>query len=283
MVSAVSNHGMIRVRRLAYALVCVLTGTALSPWALAQAARFEAASVKRNTSLDDNGARNLGGGGRMTFVNISLERIIAAAYEIEEYQLLNTPAWAKADRFDITATANSATLPQLNAMLRTLLAERFMLVVHAEERSLPSYVLSKARADGRLGPMLKPSTADCGPTGRGSGNGPAPGCTALLGPGSIGFAGQPISQLARALGMMLRQPVVDRTGLTGGYDFGLKFSPEGLPGIPTGPPGSTGPPSDPNSPTLFAALQEQLGLKLDAQRAPVKVVVVDSVSTPSAD
>jgi bla regulator protein blaR1 len=83
--------------------------------------------------------------------------------------------------------------------------------------------------------------------------------------------------------MMLRQPVIDRTGLAGGYDFELKFSPEGLPGIPTGPPGSPGPPIDANSPTLFAALEEQLGLRLASLRAPAKVVVVDSVSAPTPD
>jgi uncharacterized protein (TIGR03435 family) len=275
---------MNRVCRLACVAPLVLAPVVVSSWARAQTTRFEAASIKRNTSFDENSARNLGGGGRMTFVNVSLDRIIAAAYEIEEYQLLNTPGWAKSDRFDITATAGATMpLPQLNAMLRTLLAERFRLIVHAEERSLPSYVLSKARADDRLGAALKPSAAECGPTGRGSGTGPTPGCSAWLGPGTIGFAGQPISQLARALGMMLRQPVIDRTGLAGGYDFELKFSPEGLPGIPTGPPGSPGPPIDANSPTLFAALEEQLGLRLASLRAPAKVVVVDSVSAPTPD
>jgi uncharacterized protein (TIGR03435 family) len=83
--------------------------------------------------------------------------------------------------------------------------------------------------------------------------------------------------------MMLQQPVVDRTGLEGGYDIDLKFSTENLPGIPAGPPGGPGPAGDPNTPTIFAALQEQLGLRLESQRAPITVVIVDSVSLPTED
>jgi uncharacterized protein (TIGR03435 family) len=250
----------------------------------AQTPRFEAASVKRNTSGSENGARNLGAGGRLVFTNMTLDRVIAAAYEIEQHQLLSAPRWTSTERFDIIATAGTAApLPQLYAMLRTLLAERFRLTVHTEERVVPSYVLSRARADGRLGSALKPATANCGPTGRGSGPAPSAGCSAWMGPGTVGFAGQPIANLARALGMMLQQPVVDRTGLEGGYDIDLKFSSENLPGIPTGPPGGPGAAVDPNTPTIFAALQEQLGLRLEAQRAPIQVVIVDSVSMPTDD
>jgi len=250
----------------------------------AQGPRFDAASVKRNTSGSENGERNLGAGGRLVFTNMTLDRVIAAAYEIEQHQLINAPRWTSTERFDITATAGTAApLPQLYAMLRTLLAERFMLAVHTEERVVPSYVLSRDRADGRLGPALKAATANCGPAGRGSGAGPTAGCSAWIGPGTVGFAGQPIANLARALGMMLQQPVVDRTGLEGGYDINLKFSIENLPGIPTGPPGGPRPAVDPNTPTIFAALQEQLGLKLESQRAPIKVVIVDSVHMPTGD
>ena len=221
----------------------------------AQGPRFDAASVKRNTSGSENGQRNLGAGGRLVFTNMTLDHVIAAAYEIEQHQLINAPRWTS--------------------------AERFKLTVHMEERVVPSYVLSRSRADGRLGPALKPATADCGPAGRGSGAGLPAGCSAWIGPGTVGFAGQPIANLARALGMMLQQPVVDRTGLEGGYDIDLKFSIENLPGLPTGPPGGPRPAVDLNTPTIFAALQEQLGLKLESQRAPIKVVIVDSVSLPT--
>lgn len=270
-----------RMRCLVVGLV-LLTGIGLH--GQTDVPRFAAASVKRNTSGSENGARNLGAGGRLVFTNFTLDRIIAAAYEIEDHQLLDAPRWTAVERFDIIATAGAnVPLEQQYAMLRTLLAERFKLAVHIETRPLPSYVLMRVRAD-RLGPGLKASTADCGPSGRGRGAGPpAPGCSAWIGPGTIGFAGQPIGNLSRALGMMLAQPVVDKTGLTGGYDLDLKFSIENLPGLPTGPPGGPRPPSDPDSPTIFAALREQLGLTLDAQRGPVDVVIVDAVGPPTED
>ena len=249
----------------------------------AQAApRFEAASVKLNRSGSENGERNLGGGGRLVFTNFTLVQIIAAAFEVERHQVIDAPRWTTDTRYDIVATAGQALpLTQLNAMLRTLLAERFRLAIRSDEQLTPGYALVLARGDRRLGPALKAATANCGPTGRGSGAGPAPGCSAWLGPGTITFAGQPLAQLTRALGMMLQQPVVDSTGLTGGYDVELTFSPENLPGIPAGPPGTA--PADPDRPSLFAALQDQLGLKLETQRVPVKTVIVTGVALPTED
>jgi uncharacterized protein (TIGR03435 family) len=245
---------------------------------------FHAASVKRNTSGSPNSARNLGAGGRMVFTNFSLPSLVAAAYEVEEFQVTGGPSWMSTERFDIIATAGTpAPLPQLNVMLRALLAERFALEVHTEERERRSYVLLRARDDGQLGAGLKRATADCGPTGRGAGPGPTAGCSAWLGPGTFTVAGQPMSQLAHALGMMLRETVVDQTGLDGGYDFELKFSIDGLPGTPTGPPGTAGPASDPNAPTVFAALREQLGLRLESRRTMVPFVVIDSGRLPTAD
>jgi uncharacterized protein (TIGR03435 family) len=242
---------------------------------------FAAASVKRNTSGSEMGSRNLGAGGRMVFVNYGLDKIIAAAYDVEDYQVIGAPTWAS-DPFDITAIAGTnATLDQLNLMLRRLLAERFRLVAHIETRDMQTYQLSLADP-GQPGKGLTKSAGDCGPTGRGSGAGPVKGCAAWIGPGTVGFSGQPIAQLGRALGMMLQQPVIDRTGLSGGWDFDLKFSPEGLPGIPMGPPGSAGP-IDQNSPNLFTALREQLGLRLESRRAPATVVVIDSISPPTPD
>jgi uncharacterized protein (TIGR03435 family) len=245
---------------------------------------FEAASVKRNTSGSENSERNLGAGGRMVFTNFRLPSLVAAAYEVEEFQVTGGPSWMATERFDIVAIAGTpAPLPQLNQMLRTLLTDRFGLQVHTEERERQSYVLLRAREDGQLGAGLKRAVADCGPTGRGTGSGLAAGCSAWLGPGTMNVTGQPMSQLARALGMMLGQTVVDQTGLTGGYDFELKFSIDGLPGTPSGPPGTPGPASDPNAPTVFAALREQLGLRLDARRTMVPFVVIDGASLPTAD
>jgi uncharacterized protein (TIGR03435 family) len=238
--------------------------------------RFEAASVKQNRSGSENG-RNLGGGGRLTFTNMTLTQIIAAAFDVERHQIIDAPGWADGTRYDIVGVAGQPLpLAQLSAMLRTLLEERFDLKTRIDERPTSGYALVFARSDRRLGPAVKAAAGDCGPTGRGSGPGPVRGCSAWLGPGTITFAGQPLEQLARALGMMLQQPIVDRTGLAGGYDLELTFSAENLPGFPAGPLGP--PPGDAERPSLFAALQDQLGLKLDSQRVPVKIVVITNVA-----
>jgi uncharacterized protein (TIGR03435 family) len=155
-------------------LVSVLVAPSIT--AQQRAPTFEVASVKPNPSNDDNSMRNLGAGGRMVFVNYSLHELIAAAYDIQPFQLIGGTPWLRNDRFDITAKASTnATLPELNLMLRSLLADRFKLKVHHEQRELPAYFLVKAHDDGRLGPAMKPSVVDCGPNGRG--RGPAPGQT----------------------------------------------------------------------------------------------------------
>ena len=104
-------------------------------------------------------------------------------------------------------------------------------------------------------------------------------------PGRLIFAGQPLSQFATMVANQVGRPVVDKTGLTGGYDFELSFMPEGR-GAPIGPlpPGAPElPPIDPNAPSLFTAVQEQLGLKLESARGPVEVIVIDSVQPPVED
>ena len=178
-------------------------------------------------------------------------------------------------------------------MLRSLLAERFKLAFHNETREMPIYALMKARADGKLGPDLTPAAVDCAAVMRGRrGGGPPPAppqpgqkmeCGFMIGPGRMNAGGMPMSNLAQALSPQVGRIVLDKTELTGNYDFELTYAPEAL-GI-GGPPLLNGgpPPVDPNAPTLFTALQEQLGLKLDSQRGPVDVVVIDRVEQPVAD
>jgi uncharacterized protein (TIGR03435 family) len=262
----------------------VLSLNAQAPSVQPKTSTFEAASVRRNNSGDPGSARNVGAGGRMVFVNFSLRQLITAAYDIQSFQLIGGPAWASTDRFDVTAKANTnAPLTELNLMLRSLLAERFKLVAHLEKRELPRYTLMKAREDGRLGPALKRAAVDCGPTGRGRGV-PAPGaptglptgCRALISPSGVDFEGQTIGELARVLGMVVRRPVTDNTGLVGGYDLRLFFAPE----AGAAAAGNTAP-VDPDAPSLFTALREQLGLKLEPERGPVDVVVIESAEQPT--
>lgn len=261
--------------------------------------KFEVASVRRNTTNELGFRRGLQPGGT-TFTNAALQQLITAAYNVQPFQIVGGPPWMTTDRFDIVAKLPEGASPdQMNLMLQSLLADRFKLVAHTEQRELPIYTLVKAREDGKLGSALKPAAVDCGPSGRGRGGPPPPGpggpgaapaaglpCRALMAPGRLTAAGQPVEQLARMLAPQLGRPVYDKTGLTGSYDFELVFMPEGGRGMPIGPPPPGAPPLppvDPDAPSLFTAIQEQLGLKLEAGRGPVDVIVIDSVQPPTED
>jgi uncharacterized protein (TIGR03435 family) len=271
----------------------------------ATAPTFEVASIKRNNSGEPFTSRRLMPGGTQ-FINVPARQLIQGAYGMQPFQVIGGPDWITSDRFDITAKAEGAPSPeQMNLMLRSLLADRFKLVVRPEKRDLPIYTLVKVREDGQLGPALKPATVDCGPSGRGRAGAPPPppagaapgargpaqgpltGCRAMIAAGRLELGGQPIAQLTTLLGNQVGRPIIDKTGLTGAYDIQLSFMPEGArAGGPAGPlpPGVPPPPPiDPDAPSLFTALQEQLGLKLESGRGPVDVIVIDRIEPPTED
>jgi uncharacterized protein (TIGR03435 family) len=247
-------------------------------------------------------------------INVPVRNLIVRAYNVQPYQIVGGPDWIGTDRFDIVAKAESAdtTPEQLNAMMRSLLVDRFKLVARRERRELPVYYLVKAREDGRLGPELKPAAVDCaaGPAGGGPqlgpGPGPAPGrdgraagadvpapgpgagggCRMMFAPGRLQMGGQPLSAAASALANQVGRPIVDKTGLAGNYDLTLSWMPEAGRGAPAGPlpPGAPElPPIDPDAPSLFTAVQEQLGLRLESARGPVEVIVIESIQPPLED
>ncbi|HLO26614.1 MAG TPA: TIGR03435 family protein, partial [Geobacteraceae bacterium] len=159
-------------------------------------------------------------------------------------------------------------------------------------READIYALVIARPGEKPGPALKPSTQDCSPQAiRALGGGspppaaptgqPAVFCGMQFGPGRIGFGGFPMSFFANGIAGQVGRVVVDRTGLAGNWDFELRFAPE----LPVGllPPGGDAPSSDPGAPSIFTAIQEQLGLKLQATKGSVKVLVIDSVERPIGD
>ena len=175
-------------------------------------------------------------------------------------------------------------------MMQSLLAERFKLAAHTETRQLPIYTLMLAKADGRPGPQLRPSTTDCEALrgqGRGRGSAPPgpgerPPCGMAMGPGRLISGSTPLSQLIAALSQAVRRVVIDRTNLKGNFDIDLIWTPDQMPaGWP--PPGVNVPAIDPNGPSIFTALQEQLGLKLESQTGPVDVLVIDHVEQPTPD
>jgi bla regulator protein blaR1 len=265
---------------------------------------FEVASVKRNTSNDGRVMLGFQPGGRFNATGVTLKMLIGMAYgagqPLAPFQTVGGPDWLDRDRFDIVAKAEGDVAPGPNGpiplMVRALLVERFKLVVHTESREMPVYALVKAKADGSLGPQLKPAAVDCsamrgvrgGPPPAPPAPGERPPCAMRIAPGNLQGGGMNMAQLSSALMRMpaVNRMVLDRTGLTGGYDFDLTWTPDQMPQLLAGgpPPGAPPfPPIDPNGPSLFAAVQEQLGLKLESTKGPVDIVVVDAAEQPTED
>jgi uncharacterized protein (TIGR03435 family) len=252
---------------------------------------YEAASVKSNKSGQQGSSIRRFPGGRLQATNMPLRALITFAYQIQGFQLVDDPAWIRNEMVDIVAKMEGdpppvppgqGPDPHMIAM-RTLLADRFKLTVHRENREMDIYALVLARQDGKLGPALKPTTQDCAAMAAARGGpppGPPPGpdspvvCGMRGLPGRLIAGAMPMSLLASNLSGQVQRIVVDRTGLTGAWDFEMTFAPE-RPINP--PPGVEFPAADPNAPSLFTAMQEQLGLRLQSTRGPVEVLVVDRI------
>ena len=262
---------------------------------------FEVAAVKQNKSGENFIRFGMLPGGRFTADNAPFRELLRFAFQVQPFQIEGLPAWANSDRFDVTAKAEGEIAPTqpgqagpIQFMMRTLLAERFGLVYHEETREMPISVLVLARPDGKLGPGLEKSTTDCQAmfaARRGGGPPPPPPafgeklqCGFRVGPGTISGGASQMTQLAQFLSQNMGRIVLDKTGLTGNYDFEITYTPDQMPnfnGQPGTPPGF--PAIDPNGPSLATAIQEQLGLKLDSQRGPVEMLVIESVSQPTPD
>jgi uncharacterized protein (TIGR03435 family) len=226
------------------------------------APEFEIASVKPSQS----GAPGIRiDAQRLTMNNLTLFGLISQAYGIQAFQIVGGPKWINTERFDVAAvSAQPATKEQLLTMLQALLAERFQL--HFERRidSLPGYFLVQAKGEGKLTPA-KPDR----PAALKTYFGTKDGHTVTQ---SLTFENEPISELALMLTRRLQRTVVDRTGRQGEFDFVLEYETE-----------------DPAAQdkdgfsvrSLFTAIQDQLGLKLETSKVPIEVFVIESAATPS--
>ena len=255
---------------------------------------FEVASVKPNKSGAEQRYIRLDPGGGVTVVNMQLRELITWAYQIQSFQLEGGPDWIASDRFDMVAkperevpsTAVGQDPPRM--MMRTLLADRFKLVMREETKELPIFEIVLARQDGKLGPQLRPAAVDCAALAAAARAGaPPPASSGPPGPGSCGMNMNPVSvrgggvtlaMLANLLERAVGRLVIDRTGLAGNWDLEVKYTPDRS----QLPPGVEPPTSiDWNGPSLFTALEEQLGLKLRPARGPVEVLVIDTVQQPT--
>jgi uncharacterized protein (TIGR03435 family) len=271
----------------------------------ADAPTFDVASVRPNTSGDNKQMSQILPGGRFNGINIPPRLLIINSFGLQEQQLVGAPPWISSERFDIVAKAEGELGPpistdgpsRLQLMIRTLLEDRFKLKVHRESKEVPIYSLVLARPDGRLGKGLTVSTVDCEALAAARRNSPPsdvpkrgerPECGAWIGFGELTAGGRPLVELVSLLSSTVGRSVVDRTGLTGRYDVTLRWTPERLPqrepGTPAGQPfRMNGVEIDPNGPSIFTALQEQLGLKLESDRGTVEALVIDHIERPRPD
>ena len=231
---------------------------------------------------------------------MAARQLVTFAYQLGQFQLVGGPSWLADDKFDITAKMEgnpewegpgSGKPDPIQLAMRTLLAERFKLKVHVESRDLDAYALMLVKP-GVMGPALKPSTTDCKALGDLARQGKLPPgppqpvngvvpCSIQGRIGQISFDGFPMSQAAMMMVGQAGRPVVDRTGLSGNWQFVMTFAQERPLGAPAPPNEQTLP--DPNAPSFFTALQEQLGLKLESTKAPFEVTVIDTAEHPADD
>jgi uncharacterized protein (TIGR03435 family) len=235
-------------------------------------------------------------GGRLVAVNAPVKLLIQNGYQLRPYQILGGPGWVDSDGYDIDARAgagNTDTPRAILTMLQSLLEDRFKLMVHRETRELPVYVLQPGKNGLKL-PAPKeggcvtpdPNTPPGPPAPPAPGQPPRQRCgTAGISISTQGtriFGGQiSIGEFARVLSVAVARPVIDKTGFAGTFDADLAFLPDqATSGSPNPGPGLL-PPPDPAAVTIFTAIQEQLGLKLESDKGPVEVLVIDSVQRPT--
>ena len=257
---------------------------------------FEVASIKRNTTNTfASGPPPNPASGQFAMSNVPVQTLILRGYPLDlvPVQVLGLPDWAQSERYDVVAKGKpAAALDEQQQMWKALLRERLKLELHYETRERPGYHLVFARADKHLGPQLQASTLDCSKPPE-----PLSGpldekrieaysmarCGVMMMSSSASqtlFTGSsPLTALVRMLAAAAGRPVVDHTGLEGNYAIKVTFARESslpLPGGATAPPV----PSD-EVPSLFTAVQEQLGLKLESTTVQGQVLVVDHIERPT--
>ena len=255
--------------------------TAAAPMQAQNAPRFEAATIKLSDPAAPGALLNFPTPTRLSVTNFTLRMLIGAAYNPElgpGAQIVGGPSWIEKDRYVVLAQAEGMpTRAEMMAMLKTLLTERFALRVHTESKDVDAYALVKARNDGTVGPKLQQWDGTCNgkpaPPAQPGNNGPR--CAAFFRPPGMFMRGVSMTVFASMLSAQfsnLGRPVVDRTGLAGEYDFDLET---------TFAPVSPNAAAETAAPSVFVAVQEQLGLKLEPTRTNVKVLVIDSAEHPT--
>lgn len=212
-------------------------------------------------------------GGRVTMSGVTVKLLLQQAYGVRDFQIVGGPAWMGTDRYDIAAKADgAATNEQMKLMLQSLLADRFKLQFRRETKELPTYALVVAKGGPKLTKSAESDAPDK-PKGRGM---------MRMGRGMIDVKDVPIASLATQLSQVLGRSVIDKTELAGNYDYKLEWTPDEAQGGMFGRPEAHGEAhAESTGPTLFTALQEQLGLKLESTKGPVETMIIDGVEKPT--
>lgn len=257
--------------------------------------QFEVASVRQNISESEDSKIQDLISDRFAVSNTPLIFLILYAYDLKGYELIGAPEWTREKVYDVVGKypgEKRPSQPEIRAMVQNLLVERFGLKMHFEQRDIPAYDLVLARKDGRLGPQLlksnfdceafmkdrhRPSRIDAGGPSPVSPTGKRPECMITATRRYLTGGAQTIAQLVGPLGVMVSKPIVDKTGLTGAYDIDLQWDPTGL----AVEPAVNGKPSE--APSIFTALEEQLGLKLVPHKEKFDVSVVDQIRPPDSN
>jgi uncharacterized protein (TIGR03435 family) len=250
---------------------------------------YDVVSIKPNKS-DSYNTRMMFQGDNASAENARILDVISQAYGIKTDLISGMPGWTNDAHYDIAAKMtpdDAVTFNKLSradrgaanqTMMQAMLADRSKLKAHIETKELPVFelVLSKG------GPKLKPAVfspddpnAPKGPDGK-----PRPGGMMRVGMGTLDAQGVKVAAMTNLLSNMVHRTVIDKTGLTGTYDFSLKFAMD-RDSMPMLPPGLNLPPPSSDDPTIFAALEEQLGLKLVPGKGPVDTLVIDHIEQPT--
>lgn len=232
---------------------------------------FEVASIKPNAATDHRISIQIAPGGRFVATGVPLRFLIGMAYNVRDFQIVGAPDWVGSQAWDVNAKAESSdgriSMEQMRPMMKALLAERCGMKAHEETKELPVYDLVAAKGGHKL------KEASGGQENR----------QFRMGRGQIKANGVSMEALAQQLGQQLGRKVIDKTGVTGAFDVELNWTPEPGQGMGPfgGPPPGAMPQADSSGPSIFTALQEQLGLKMESSKGPVPVIVIDSISKPT--
>jgi uncharacterized protein (TIGR03435 family) len=244
----------------------------LPPMAADANPSFEVATIKPSKP-DDQRKAFIVQGNRFQIINQPLTQIISFAFDVQAKQVIGLPDWAESDKFDIDAKPDGEGAPngkQWKSMIQKLLADRFKLTFHKDKKELSVYVLSVAKTGAKM------TKNDSAPNGL-----PA---LFFQGLGKLNVRNALITDFTGLMqSAVLDRPVVDQTGLAGRFDFSLNWTPDdsqfGGMGAKIPPPTD----SADAPPNLYTAIQEQIGLKLEATKAPADVMIIDKVEKPSAN